>query len=95
MNKRILDRIILTLVTFMPAMAGAALLLIIPRRDRDIRVFALVVSLLMFGCLSHLAAYFQRHVAGLSIRESTSVDLYAKHSLPHGRGRHLDVAGPA
>ena len=37
----------LTLVTFIP-LAGALLLLLFPRRDRDIRVFALVVSLLDF-----------------------------------------------
>ena len=36
--------IILTLVTFIP-LAGALLLMLLPRRDRDIRVFSLVVSL--------------------------------------------------
>ncbi len=37
-----IDSYILTLVTFIP-LAGALLLLIFPRRDRDIRVFSLVV----------------------------------------------------
>ena len=41
--------VILTLVTFIP-LAGALLLLLLPRRDRDIRLFALVVSLLTLSC---------------------------------------------
>ena len=39
--------VILTLVTFIP-LAGALLLLLLPRRDRDIRVFSLVISLFTF-----------------------------------------------
>jgi hypothetical protein len=42
-----LSSIILTLVTFTP-LAGGLLLLLFPRRDRDIRIFALVISLLTF-----------------------------------------------
>ena len=63
MSKEFLHGIILTLVTFMP-LAGALLLLLFPRRDRDIRVFALVISLLTFGLSLHLPVYFQRHAAG-------------------------------
>ena len=51
--------IILTLVTFAP-LAGALLLMLFPRRDRDIRIFALVVSLLTFILSLHLPAYFHR-----------------------------------
>jgi NADH-quinone oxidoreductase subunit M len=58
-----LDRWILTLVTFVP-LAGALLLLIIPRRARDIRWFALTVSLLTFVLSLHLPVYFQRGLAG-------------------------------
>ena len=54
-----LDTAILTLVTFIPA-AGGLLLLIFPRRDRDIRIFALIVSLLTFGLSLHLVANFHR-----------------------------------
>jgi NADH-quinone oxidoreductase subunit M len=58
-----LDTSILSLVTFIPA-AGALLLLLIPRRDRDIRIFALIISLLTF-CLSlYLPAYFHRTQVG-------------------------------
>ena len=39
---------ILTLVTFVP-LAGALLLMLLPRRDRDIRIFSLVISLLAFA----------------------------------------------
>jgi len=63
MSKEFLHGIILTLVTFMP-LAGALLLLLFPRRDRDIRVFALVISLLTLGLSLHLPVYFQRHAAG-------------------------------
>lgn len=58
-----LDNSILTLVTFVP-LAGAVLLLFFPRRDRDIRVFALVVSLLDFVLSLHLPVHFQRAVTG-------------------------------
>ena len=45
---------ILTLVTFLPGL-GATLLLFFPRRDRDIRWFALLISLLTFLASLHLA----------------------------------------
>jgi len=54
-----LDNSMLTLVTFIPS-AGALLLLLVPRRDRDIRLFALVVSLLDFVLSLHLPVHFQR-----------------------------------
>jgi len=57
------DNWILTLVTFIP-LAGALLLIVFPRRDRDIRVFALVVSLLDFVLSLHLPVYLQRAQAG-------------------------------
>jgi NADH-quinone oxidoreductase subunit M len=58
-----LDRWILTLVTFVP-LAGGLLLLLFPRRDRDIRVFALVISLLTFVLSLHLPGHFHRAQAG-------------------------------
>jgi NADH-quinone oxidoreductase subunit M len=63
MNSPTLDSAILTLVTFIP-LAGALLLLIFPRRNRDIRVFALVVSLLAFVLSLHLPAHYARGPAG-------------------------------
>ncbi|MGA9305152.1 MAG: Fe-S-binding domain-containing protein, partial [Candidatus Sulfotelmatobacter sp.] len=54
-----LSPIILTLVTFAP-LAGGLLLLLLPRRDRDIRIFALVISLLTFVLSLHLPVYFNR-----------------------------------
>jgi NADH-quinone oxidoreductase subunit M len=50
---------ILSLVTFTP-FAGALLLMLFPRRDRDIRIFALVVSLLTFILSLHLPVHFHR-----------------------------------
>jgi len=58
-----LDHWILTLVTFIP-LAGGLLLLLFPRRHRDIRVFALVVTLLTFVISLHLPAQFHRTDAG-------------------------------
>jgi NADH-quinone oxidoreductase subunit M len=58
-----LDNNILSFVTFVPAF-GALLLLCFPRRDRDIRLFALIVSLLTFFLSLHLPARFNRNLAG-------------------------------
>jgi len=63
MNTPTINSAILTLVTFIP-FAGALLLMLFPRRDRDIRVFALVVSLLTFVLSLHLPAYFHRLQSG-------------------------------
>jgi NADH-quinone oxidoreductase subunit M len=54
---------ILTLITFIP-LGGAILLVFIPRRDRDIRVFAFVTSLLAFILSLHLPAHFERGQSG-------------------------------
>jgi NADH-quinone oxidoreductase subunit M len=59
----ILDHHILTLVTFAP-LAGALLLVLLPRRDRDIRIFSLVVSLLTFVLSLHLPVHFHRGLDG-------------------------------
>ena len=58
-----LDGSILTLVTFIP-LVGALFLLIFPRRDRDIRLFALVLTLLDFVVSVHLPVYFHRGLIG-------------------------------
>jgi NADH-quinone oxidoreductase subunit M len=54
---------ILSLVTFVP-LAGALLLVLLPRRDRDIRIFSLVISLLSFVVSLHLAVHFHRGQSG-------------------------------
>ena len=58
---------ILTLVTFAP-LAGALLLVLLPRRDRDIRIFALVVSLLTFRSLAASAGALPSRAGGLPVR---------------------------
>ena len=58
-----LDTSILTLVTFIP-LAGALLLLIMPRRDRDLRIVALIVSLVAFFASLHLPVHLVRPQAG-------------------------------
>jgi NADH-quinone oxidoreductase subunit M len=64
-----LDNNILTLVTFVPA-AGGLLLLFFPRRDTDLRRFALVISLLTFVLSLHLPAHFNRNLAGFQFDEN-------------------------
>jgi NADH-quinone oxidoreductase subunit M len=54
---------ILTLVTFAPLL-GALLLVLFPRRDRDIRIFALVFSILTFLLSLHLPVHFHRALPG-------------------------------
>ena len=63
MNTGDLSPYILTLVTFAP-LGGALLLTFFPRRDRDIRIFSLVVSLLTFGLSLHLPVHFRRGLPG-------------------------------
>jgi NADH-quinone oxidoreductase subunit M len=58
-----LEQNILTLVTFAP-LAGAVLLVFFNRRDRDIRVFSFLVSLLTFGLSLHLPVHFHRGLPG-------------------------------
>jgi len=54
---------ILSLITFAP-LAGAVLLTFLPRRDRDIRVVAFLVSLITFGFSLHLPVHFHRGLQG-------------------------------
>jgi NADH-quinone oxidoreductase subunit M len=67
MNTANFDSVILTLVTFIP-LAGGLLLMLFPRRDRDIRIFALVVSLLTFVASLHLPAHFHRPLDGFQFQ---------------------------
>ena len=63
MNTDILGPYILTLVTLAP-LAGALFLTVMPRRDRDIRIISLLVSLITFGFSLHLPVHFHRAQAG-------------------------------
>jgi NADH-quinone oxidoreductase subunit M len=54
-----IDHNVLSMVTFAP-LVGGLLLILLPRRDRDIRIFTLVVSLLTFVLSLHLPVYFHR-----------------------------------
>ena len=63
MNTASLNPYILSLVTFIP-LAGSLLLLVIPRRDRDIKLFALVISVLAFVASLYLPVHLHRNAAG-------------------------------
>jgi len=63
MSTEALNSWILTLVTFIP-LAGGLLLLVFPRRDRDIRIWSLVISLLTFALSLHLPVHLHREQGG-------------------------------
>ncbi len=60
---------ILSIVVFLP-LAGAILLAFFPRRDRDIRYFALAVSLITLLASLHLPWYFVRGQGGFQYEEN-------------------------
>jgi len=60
---------ILTIVTFLP-LAGAILLAFFPRRDRDVRYFALAVSLITLLASLHLPWYFVRGEGGFQFEQN-------------------------
>jgi NADH-quinone oxidoreductase subunit M len=57
MNTHVLDPFILGLVTFVP-LGGALLLMVFPRRERDIRAFTLAVAVLTFILSLHLPVHY-------------------------------------
>src|SRR6266404_4593091 len=61
MNLDSLSPFILSLVTFIPA-GGGLLILLIPRRDRDIKLFAFVISMLAFVASLHLPVHLHREL---------------------------------
>jgi NADH-quinone oxidoreductase subunit M len=65
MNMAALHSWILTLVTFTP-LVGALLLTVCPRRDREIRWFALGISILTFVLSLHLIVHFDSAKAGFN-----------------------------
>ena len=63
MNVPTLDNTVLSLVTFIP-LAGALLLSLLPRRDRDIKVVSLIVSIAAFLVSLHLPVHLRRSQPG-------------------------------
>jgi len=70
MNMASLNSMILSLVTFLPA-AGALLLVFFPRRDRDIKWFALLISTVTFLVSLHLPARFVNGQSGFQFEQNT------------------------
>jgi NADH-quinone oxidoreductase subunit M len=64
-----IDHNIITVVTFLP-FVGALLLTIFPRRDRDVRWFALGISLVTFLASLHLPWYYVRGQAGFQFEQN-------------------------
>jgi len=64
-----IDHNIITIVTFLPAI-GALLLILFPRRDRDIRWFALGISLVTLLASLHLPWHFDRAQAGFQFEQN-------------------------
>ncbi|MGZ4779457.1 MAG: complex I subunit 4 family protein [Thermoanaerobaculia bacterium] len=57
MNTHVLDPFILSLIVFVP-LGGALLLMILPRRERDIRWATLIIAMLTFLLSLHLPIHF-------------------------------------
>ncbi|MGZ4788391.1 MAG: complex I subunit 4 family protein [Terriglobales bacterium] len=57
MNTHVLDSFILSLIVFVP-LGGALLLMILPRRERDIRWATLIIAMLTFLLSLHLPIHF-------------------------------------
>ena len=57
MNTHVLDPFILSLITFVP-LGSALLLMLFPRRERDIRAFTLAVAVLTFILSLHLPVHY-------------------------------------
>ncbi len=76
---------ILTLVVFAPAV-GAVLLAVLPRRDRDIRGFAMLVAIVTFLLSLHLPWYFHSQVkpaqpqAAIPLTSNLSLAYEVNHS---------------
>jgi NADH-quinone oxidoreductase subunit M len=64
-----IDHNIITIVTFLPLL-GALLLIIFPRRDRDIRWFALGISLVTLLASLHLPWHFDHGQPGFQFEQS-------------------------
>jgi len=64
-----IDANILTIVTFLPLL-GAILLMFFPRRDRDVRYFALAVSLVTLLASLHLPWHFVRGQSGFQFEQN-------------------------
>jgi len=77
---------ILTIVTFLP-LAGAILLALLPRRDRDVRYFALGVSLITLLASLHLPWYYIRGQYGFQFEQNVA---WIAHPNIH---YHLGVDG--
>jgi NADH-quinone oxidoreductase subunit M len=77
---------ILTIVTFLP-LAGAILLALLPRRDRDVRYFALGVSLITLLASLHLPWYYIRGQSGFQFEQNVA---WIAHPNIH---YHLGVDG--
>lgn len=69
MNLANLNGIVLSLVTFLP-MAGALLLIFFPRRERDIKWFALGISILTFLVSLHLPWRFVNNASGFQFEQN-------------------------
>src|SRR5246127_4324652 len=86
MNLENLSPFILSLVTFIPA-GGGLLILLIPRRDRDIKLFAFVISLLAFVSSLHLPVHLHRQSGPFGFQ------IHKNWSAPPNIHYHMGIDG--
>ena len=70
MSTEVINPFILSLVVFVP-LGGALLLMILPRRERDIRIFTLVVAVLTFILSLHMPIHFDYAKHGFQFEVNT------------------------
>ncbi|HUN89497.1 MAG TPA: NADH-quinone oxidoreductase subunit M [Terriglobales bacterium] len=70
MSTHVIDSYILSLVVFVP-LGGALLLMILPRRERDIRIFTLTVAVLTFILSLHMPIHLDYSKAGFQFEVNT------------------------
>ena len=87
---------LLTVLTFLP-LAGAAVLLLLPRRRpcRGFAALALIITVAEFLISLLLLRGFQAGSAAFQFEENRALDSQPADFLPPGRGRHQPVPGPA
>ena len=93
-----LDWPILSLVTFLPLVGAAFILLVRGEPDvvaRNARTVALWTSLITFAAVAAAVGRLRHHDRRLPVRREARVDAAVRHHLPHGRRRHLGAVRAA
>ncbi len=79
-----IDNLILTIVTFTPALGGILLLFFNRQNVKAIRAFSLVVALITFILSLHLIAHFDSSRSGFSVFSERPMGSFRRYRLSNG-----------